>query len=253
MLITFRATNWTFYINTLNIACTGLVFFNIVSSRVLNISYVLLFIVFNGCYYVKNKEFTLRVVDRWLDLCLKHCYYEAIKSFWLLFFSLCADCKQQKRSNIWEGKTRGRDSNCSTRPAQTSLPTRVRVFTCTSACNHQAPKWIIATIITNLKPPSPNCVGALSHNAIKDNRCWESLEGTEIKDYFTLLRTLRAKQSLCSPLSSSNGGGGQQGRSFSLFLCLGGLFENRLLDREWTLFNLGEWYVLEIPGHSVST
>lgn len=39
-------------------------------------------------------------------------------------------------------------------------------------------------------------------------------------------------------------------RSCSLFLHLGGLPECRRPDREWALFNLGECYVLEIPGHS---
>lgn len=72
--------------------------------------------------------------------------------------------------------------------------------------NHPTPKWIISVIITRLKM---NLRAALSHNAIKNNRCWKCLEGTEIKDYFVIPSLLQAQLSCvlsCHPQRGSCGG-----------------------------------------------
>lgn len=69
--------------------------------------------------------------------------------------------------------------------------------------NHPTPKWIISVIITRLEM---NLRAALSHIAIKNNRCWKCLEGTEIKDYFVILGLLQAQLSCvlsCHPQQGS--------------------------------------------------
>ncbi len=118
----------------------------------------------------------------------KACVFEqcfpAIKSFCLLFCSPSADCKQRKRSNIWKG-------NEGLEQPRAGLIWRCagRAFTWTSVIT-LAPMWIISTIITSFKT---RLSAALSHDAIKDNRCCRCLEGTEIKDYFTIWSLLQAK------------------------------------------------------------
>lgn len=139
-----------------------------------------------------------------------YCFYWAIKSFWLFFshppstVPQSTDCKHDKRSNICKGKRSG-----TTVPPSCcghSCCTRGRVFTWTRTGNHPTPKWIISVIITRLKM---NLWTALSHNAIKNNRCWKCLEGTEIKDYFVIPSLLQAQLSCvlsCHPQRGSCGG-----------------------------------------------
>lgn len=113
-------------------------------------------------------------------------------------FPQSTDCKHDKRSNICKGKRSG----TTVPPSRSSLSWRIsrRVFTWTRSGNHPTPKWIISVIITRLKT---NLRAALSHNTIKNNRCWKCLEGTEIKDYFVILGLLQAKLSYCFILSST--------------------------------------------------
>lgn len=83
---------------------------------------------------------------------------------------------------------------------------RGRLFTWTRTGNHPTPKWIISVIITRL---NRNLWAALSHNTIKNNRCWKCLEGTEIKDYFAIPSLLQAQLSCvssCHPQRGSCGG-----------------------------------------------
>lgn len=133
-----------------------------------------------------------------------YCFYWAIKSFWLFFshppstVPQSTDCKHDKRSNICKGKRSG-----TTVPPSCcghSCCTRGRVFTWTRTGNHPTPKWIISVIITRLKM---NLWTALSHNAIKNNRCWKCLEGTEIKDYFVIPESPSGTTVLCFILSST--------------------------------------------------
>lgn len=145
----------------------------------------------------------------WTDgqTCAFHyCFCRAIKSFWL-FFSLppqSTDCKHDKRSNICKGKRSG-----TTVPQSSyvlSWHASGRLFTWMRTGNHPTPKWIISVIITRLKM---NLWAALPHNAIKNNRCWKCLEGTEIKDYFVILGLLQAQLSCvlsCHPQRGSCGG-----------------------------------------------
>lgn len=116
-------------------------------------------------------------------------------------FPQSTDCKHDKRSNICKGKRSGTTvplgcfalSWCASR----------RVFTWKKIGNHPTPKWIISAIITRLEM---NLRAALSHIAIKNNRCWKCLEGTEIKDYFVILSLLQAQRSsvlCCHPQRGS--------------------------------------------------
>lgn len=118
------------------------------------------------------------------------------------------------------------------------------VFTWTRAGNPPTPKWIISVIIIRLKM---NLRAALFHGAIKDNRCWKSLGGTKIKDYFFILDLLQAQLSHCFIPSST------ARVRWGLILVWQGSFGTEAFDREWMLFNLGLWNVLELPGHFMST
>lgn len=104
-----------------------------------------------------------------------------------------------------------------------------RVFTWTRAGNHPAPEWIISAIITRLNVKLRT---ALSRNAIKNNRCWKCLGGTEIKDYFVILGLLQAQ--LCYRFILSSTARVMWGL---IFLWLGS-FGTSAFDREWMLFNL---------------
>lgn len=153
----------------------------------------------------------------------------------------CTDCKHDKRSNICKGKRSG----TTVPPSHSGLSRRAsrQVFTWTRTGNHPAPKWIISVIIMRLKM---NLWVALFRNATEHNRCWKRLGGTEIKDYFAILGLLQAKL-LCFVLSST-----ARVVWGLIFLWLSSLGSSAL-DREWALFNLGVWGVLELHGHSVST
>lgn len=172
---------------------------------------------------------------------------QQLKSFWL-FFSLAHSSPQVQIANMTRGHMSARETGLEQMFRRAALdsagaqadecsPERGLVITLT-------PKWIISAIITG---PKMNLFAALSHNGIKKNRCWKCLEGTEIKDYFVILGLLQAQMSCvlsCHPTLRVMRG--------LIFLWLGS-FGSRASDREWALFNLGEWAVLELPGHSVST
>lgn len=120
-----------------------------------------------------------------------------------------------------------------------------RAFTWTSVRNHPAPLWIISTIITRLKT---RVCADLAHDAVKDNRCCWCLEGTEIKDYFSVWSFLQARES--PPLFCQAWRGVCAGGSFSSGLAVLGM--GCLSESEYCLI-WESWCVLEISGHAVST
>lgn len=89
-------------------------------------------------------------------------------------------------------------------------------------------------------------------DSIKDNRCWECLEGTKIKDYFIIWIPL-GREVLHFILSCT-----ERSKQHLILLMLW-QFWSWASDREWMLFNLGELSVLEnsvnylcVPAQSAS-
>lgn len=97
------------------------------------------------------------------------------------------------------------------------------------------PNEQLAEIITS---PEMNPHTFFACDSIKDNRCWECLEGTKIKDYFIIWIPL-GREVLRFILSCT-----ERSKQHFILLMLW-QFWSWASDREWMLFNLGELSVLE--------